>query len=145
MLNRAAADALQTLQAGSVHACTDITGFGLIGHGTEMAAASGVTLEIDAGKVPVFSGVIEIARQNRSGGMTSNEEHFGGGALLDKTAGEDLLSLLFDPQTSGGLLVAAAAGAGAEVARAFEQAGVRAVQIGRARAKTPGIHIDVRA
>ena len=51
-LNRAAAEALQALPAGAVHACTDITGFGLIGHASEMARASGVTLTIEAGQVP---------------------------------------------------------------------------------------------
>src|SRR4029077_20969307 len=78
-LNRAAAEALQTLPAGAVHACTDVTGFGLVGHGTELAAASGVTIEIDAGTVPMFTGVVELARQNRSGGLTSNQEHFSTG------------------------------------------------------------------
>ena len=75
-LNRAAAEALQTLHAGAVHACTDVTGFGLIGHATEMARASGVTIAIGAGVVPLFPGVLEIAEQNRSGGMGSNQEHF---------------------------------------------------------------------
>ena len=75
-LNRAAAEALQTLHVGAVHACTDVTGFGLIGHATEMARASGVTIVIGAGVVPLFSGVLEIAEQNRSGGMGSNQEHF---------------------------------------------------------------------
>ena len=67
-LNRAAAEALQTLPAGAVHACTDVTGFGLIGHATEMARASGVTLAIDAGVVPLFAGVLAIAAQNRRAG-----------------------------------------------------------------------------
>ena len=56
MLNRAAAEALQSLPAGAIHACTDVTGFGLIGHATEMARASGVTIVIEAGKVPAFKG-----------------------------------------------------------------------------------------
>src|SRR5438128_3131408 len=70
-LNRAAAEAMQTLPAGAVDACTDITGFGLIGHGCEMAAASGVSLRIEAGTLPLFSGVRDITRANRSGGMLS--------------------------------------------------------------------------
>src|SRR5947208_11008972 len=56
-LNRAAAEALQALPAGAVHACTDITGFGLIGHASEIAKGSGVTLSIAAAQVPVFMGV----------------------------------------------------------------------------------------
>ncbi len=77
-LNRAAAEALATLPPSAVHACTDITGFGLAGHASEMAAASGVTLEIRAVDVPLFEGVVEIGGQNRSGGLVSNQDHFGG-------------------------------------------------------------------
>ncbi len=138
--------ALGTMAA--VHALTDVTGFGLIGHGTEMAAASGVTLEIDAGRVPMFTGVVELARQNRSGGLTSNQEYYAAGVSV-ATGGsgehdEDVLSLLYDPQTSGGLLISAAAEWSDHVAAALENAGVRAARIGRARGKTQGVHIDVR-
>ena len=62
-LNRAAAEALMTLPAGSVHACTDITGFGFIGHASEMAAGSGVTLEIDGGRRAVHPGRIRTGRE----------------------------------------------------------------------------------
>jgi selenide,water dikinase len=144
MLNRAAAEALQTLPPGAVHACTDVTGFGLIGHGTEMAAASGVTLEIAARQVPLFSGVRDLARQNRSGGMTSNEEHFAGGVSVARGVDEELLSLLYDPQTSGGLLISAGAEWSDHVVSALEKADVRAFRIGRALARVPGIHVDVR-
>src|SRR5205085_10600613 len=68
-LNRAAADALRGVAPGAVHACTDITGFGLIGHATEMARASGVTIAIEAARVPVFDGTLAMALSNRSGGM----------------------------------------------------------------------------
>src|SRR2546428_3248179 len=80
-LNRAAAEALLTLPADAIHACTDVTGFGLIGHATEMAVASGVTLEIAAGKVPPFSGVRDLTRQNRSRGVDSNEEDLAAGSV----------------------------------------------------------------
>src|SRR6185295_3433786 len=102
-LNRAAAEALQALPPGAVHACTDVTGFGLIGHGSELAVASGVTLVIQAGQVPIFEGVRGITRENRSGGMGSNEEHFARSVQADSGVAEDLVSLLYDPQTSGGL------------------------------------------
>src|SRR5207253_9666628 len=127
------------------HACTDITGFGLIGHASEMAAASGVTLAIEAGRVPLFPGVLEIAGRNRSGGMTSNEEHFAGAVTVDHRIQRDLLSLLYDPQTSGGLLISIAADWSDQLATALDAAGVRAPVIGRAQAKTPGTHIDVRS
>ena len=62
-----------------VHACTDITGFGLAGHASEMAVGSHVTIEIDSNALPIIPGVLEIAAQNRSGGMHTNQEHFGPG------------------------------------------------------------------
>jgi selenide, water dikinase len=105
-LNRAAADALRALPAGSVHACTDITGFGLAGHGTEVARAGGVTLRIEAGRLPVFPGVVELAPENRSGGLASNEEFFGSGIQFAPGVDPGLALLFFDPQTSGGLLLA---------------------------------------
>ncbi len=104
MLNRAAAEALTTIDG--VHACTDITGFGLVGHASEMAVASHATLNIRAEDVPVFDGVLEIARKNRSGGLLSNREHFESHVDLASTIRESRQDLLFDPQTSGGLLVA---------------------------------------
>ena len=103
-LNRPAADAIATIDG--VHACTDITGFGLIGHATEMAIASAVTINLRAADVPVFPGVIEIATRNRSGGMGSNREHFGDGVDMAANLPEAWQDLLYDPQTSGGLLIA---------------------------------------
>jgi selenide,water dikinase len=127
-----------------VHACTDITGFGLIGHGSEMARASGVTLSIDAGRVPLFDGVLAIAGQNRSGGMGSNLEHFGGGVRIEPGISADLESLFYDPQTSGGLLVAVGAGAAAGVEAALRAARVLVAVIGTAVAPEPGVQIVVR-
>ena len=125
-LNRAAADAMRALPAGHVHACTDITGFGLVGHATEMAAASGVTLRIRPRAVPLLTGVRELAKGNRPGGLASNLQHFEKGVGAAPGIDEDLLWLLYDPQTSGGLLIAAAAEHAAEVDRALTRAGVAA-------------------
>ena len=143
-LNRAAADALRELPAGAVRACTDITGFGLIGHATEMARASGVTIAIDAARVPLFEGVAAIALSNRSGGMQSNQEHFGAGVRFADAVDPALQALLFDPQTSGGLLIAVAAEAAAEVDTALTAAGVPAVRIGTAESPVPSVQIVVR-
>ena len=128
-LNRAAADVLR--RASGVHACTDVTGFGLIGHACEMAVASGVTVEIDARHVPVFHGIHDLVKQNRSGGMQTNTEHFGPSTAVESEVGESLVSLLYDPQTSGGLLIAVAAGAADRVRDDLVKAGVPAVKIGR--------------
>jgi selenide,water dikinase len=144
-LNRAAAEALQALPAGVVHACTDVTGFGLIGHSTEMATASHVSVIIEAVRVPLFDDVLPLVGQNRSGGMASNEDHFGGGVQVHPGIHPDLLSLLFDPQTSGGLLIAADGRAADAVASALEGAGVRASRIGRTQPSMPGVRVVVRA
>jgi selenide,water dikinase len=104
-LNRAASEALLTLPGGAVHACTDVTGFGLIGHGSEMAVASGVTLEIDTASIPLLPGALDLASANIPGGGRTNAEHFGPGVLVSPGVPGDLLTVLHDPQTSGGLLV----------------------------------------
>jgi selenide, water dikinase len=143
-LNRAAADVLRSLPADAAHACTDVTGFGLIGHSTEMATASGVTVVIDAARVPLFDGVIALVGANRSGGLASNRDHFEAGVQVDPGVNPDVLSLLFDPQTSGGLLIAAASESADAVAAAMERGGVRASRIGETRASVAGIRVVVR-
>jgi selenide,water dikinase len=143
-LNRAAADALQTLPTGAVHACTDVTGFGLAGHATEMARASGVTIAIDASALPLLEGVLEIASKNRSGGMGSNEEHFGGTLSVDPSVAGDLMDIVYDPQTSGGLLIAVAPEAETAARTALARAGAQAARIGTVEARHPRFHIVVR-
>jgi selenide,water dikinase len=143
-LNRAAAEALQALPAGAVHACTDITGFGLVGHASEMARASRVTLVLEAGLVPVFTGVLAIAERNRSGGMGSNQDHFSGQVKMAPEVGADLECLLYDPQTSGGLLVAAAGDAAEQVATALRGAGIRVWKVGAVESAKPDTGIVVR-
>ncbi len=101
-LNKGACEA--ALEVG-VHACTDITGFGLIGHAFELAQASGVAVEIDAGKVPLLERTLELAR---AGVVTrahkSNLEHLAEGFAADNVD-ETLVKVLADAQTSGGLLL----------------------------------------
>jgi len=127
-LNKAAAEAI-TGHDG-IHACTDITGFGLIGHASEMAAASRVTIAIDAAAVPVIPGVLEIVEQNRSGGMNTNREHFESGADFGTGVNARLRDLLFDPQTSGGLFIAVAPDQAASAIRALEKSGIQAITVG---------------
>ena len=131
-LNRAAAEALQAFAGDSLHACTDITGFGLIGHSSEMAAASGCSLEIEAAAVPLIDGAYPLVRGNIPGGGRTNREHFGARVRVADGIDADLLDLLYDPQTSGGLLVAVAASACDGLRAAFASAGVTATRIGRA-------------
>jgi len=143
-LNRAAADALYSLPKGSVHACTDITGFGLAGHASQMARESGVTLAIDSRMLPVFDGVLAIAMSNRSGGMGSNQEHYGGGVRIDPGVDAALAAVLFDPQTSGGLLVAVKDDAVPAARAALAAADVKAAEIGKVEAADGRFRIVVR-
>ncbi len=105
-LNRAASEVLQTLPPTAIHACTDVTGFGLAGHASEIAAGSRVSIEIDAESVPLLEGVRAIASQNMPGGSRTNAQHFGAGVRFGRELPLDLVQLLHDPQTSGGLLIA---------------------------------------
>jgi selenide,water dikinase len=143
MLNRAAAEVLTTLPAGTVHACTDVTGFGLAGHGTEMAQGSGVTLTIHAGGLPLFEAALELATGNQSRGMATNRQYFGGGVRMAADVPVELAALLFDPQTSGGLLVSVAGPAAAHVRTRFAEAGVPAWEIGYAADPEPGVRLQV--
>lgn len=140
-LNRAAAEALSGIDG--VHACTDITGFGLIGHAREIAVASGATLNIRADEVPLFEGVLELARKNRSGGMTSNREHFAGDVDMGPDVPEPWQDLLFDPQTSGGLLVALDQLQADLALKVLSEAGVAAARVGSVAPPGPR-HLVVR-
>jgi selenide,water dikinase len=142
-LNRAAAEALQALAPGAVHACTDITGFGLAGHGCEMARASGVTLTIAAGQVPLFEGVLAIAARNHSGGLESNRDYFGAGVRVAGAIDPELEALMYDPQTSGGLLVAAASDAASVVEASLRARGVVPYRIGTVGPAAEGVDVVV--
>jgi len=104
-LNRAAAEALAGLGDGAVHAATDVTGFGLLGHSWEMAERSAACLRIDASTLPLYDGVLAAAEAGvRTGGDARNRTHLEG--KVTSTASPSLEAVGFDPQTSGGLLAA---------------------------------------
>jgi selenide,water dikinase len=128
--NRRACEALRGLGRGTVHACTDVTGFGLIGHACAMAAASEVPLAITAASVPLIPGARELARGNVSAGGRTNTEHFS--PCVETTPGidPDFALLLYDPQTSGGLLVAVSVADEERTLNALQQADVAATAIG---------------
>jgi selenide,water dikinase len=127
-LNKAAAEAITGIDG--IHACTDVTGFGLAGHASEMAAASNVTIEIDSKALPIIPGVLDIASQNTSGGMKTNNDHFGPGTEYCSEIPAAVRSVLFDPQTSGGLLISVADSAAAEVMKQLGNAGISAFFVG---------------
>jgi selenide,water dikinase len=89
------------------HGCTDITGFGLLGHGREMALGSKVTLEIAVDALPFLPGAVEYARAGAiPGGSRNNREFASSCVASDRELAPEIEALLYDPQTSGGLLVA---------------------------------------
>ncbi len=105
-LNDRAAEAMIAVGA---HACTDVTGFGLAGHARNVAAASGVTMRVRAGEAPLFPGALDLARR----GLLSGGSKRGQKALADEVSvaadvDETLRDLLFDAETSGGLLIVVA-------------------------------------
>lgn len=107
-LNRAAAEALTT-GAPQVHAVTDVTGYGLAGHGWEIADRSGVRLRIDTSRVPLYRGARALAESgHRTGGDPRNRAYVDG--HLEATADDASVALCMDPQTSGGLLASVAPG-----------------------------------
>jgi selenide, water dikinase len=142
-LNRKAAEALQTVPPDAVHACTDITGFGLLGHASELAAASRITIALDAERLPRFEGVLAMAQENRSGGMGSNQAYFGPFVQIAAGVEPEIELLLYDPQTSGGLLIAAGAGHADAVESALRAAGIAAARIGAAEAAVPHVRVRV--
>ncbi|MGH9903698.1 MAG: AIR synthase-related protein, partial [Pyrinomonadaceae bacterium] len=97
------------VEAGA-HAATDVTGFALLGHAWEMARASDVTLGIDSARVPLIPGALELAAEGLlTSGDKSNRRYVGDDVEIGEEVSKPLASLLFDPQTAGGLLISVAA------------------------------------
>ncbi len=115
-LNRAAAEAMGRIE---VHSVTDITGFGLLGHAREMALASGVTLEIDHARVQFLDGAIEYARAGAIAAGLKNNLEFVQPCVEGASEIDDLL---YDPQTSGGLLISLPEAEAARYMRKFPAA-----------------------
>lgn len=127
-LSRGAADALRPFEP---HAVTDVTGFGLLGHAHEMAERSGVRIELDAGTLPFFPGAREhAAAGTRTGGDSRNRDFAESHVEADGVA-DDVLALGYDPQTSGGLLIALPAEKGAVLQATFASAGLFLARVGR--------------
>jgi len=115
----------------TVHALTDITGFGLIGHAREMALASEVSLRLYASRVPALDGAFECIRANYiPGGLKANREFAECVVGYDDGISEETRTLLFDPQTAGGLLIAVAGTGASALNDALNSAGVPAIEIG---------------
>ena len=129
-LNKAAAEVV--FSGGfDVHGMTDVTGFGLIGHAREMAIASGVSLRIEASRVPLLPGALECVRRGYvPGGLKANRQFSEGCVETAEGVAQDLRTLLYDPQTAGGLLISIAERDAERLLAAMQNACVEAVEIG---------------
>jgi len=115
----------------SVHALTDVTGFGLIGHAREMALASNVSLVFYSANIPVLQGALDCIHAGFiPGGLKANRDFAECLVGYDPSVPDDIRTLLFDPQTAGGLLISVVAEDAAPLTRALHDAGVPAAEIG---------------
>jgi len=114
-----------------VDAMTDVTGYGLAGHGIEVAKASHVSIEIDHRQIPLLPGALEYSRAGFcAGGLTNNREFFGPSVSISDSVPPDMQNVLFDPQTSGGLLVFCRPDAADALLGKLQSEGITAVEIG---------------
>jgi selenide,water dikinase len=139
-LNKAAAEVITGgtgVPTWSVHALTDITGFGLVGHAREMALASNVSLVLHSATIPVLEGALECVRAGHiPGGLKANREFAECVVEYENGIPEEVKTLLFDPQTAGGLLISVAAEDSTLLAQALHAAGVSAIEIGEVLPRT---------
>lgn len=128
-LNRAAAEALEGFE---VHACTDVTGFGLAGHLREMLASDGLEVRVETDTLPLLPGAADNAAMGFiPGGMYRNRDHVGSLCVIDPGVRRERADIAFDPQTSGGLLIALPRAESDGLVAALHAAGVKAaVRIG---------------
>jgi selenide,water dikinase len=148
-LNKAAAEVItaglaENPHSWSVHALTDVTGFGLIGHAREMALASDVSLVFRAANIPVLEGALDCIRARYiPGGLSANRDFAECVVGYDPAVPGDIRTLLFDPQTAGGLLISVPAEGADALTRALRDASVPAVEIGEVLPRTkPLIRVD---
>ncbi len=126
----------------AVHALTDVTGFGLLGHLTEVAFASRVRARLHLAHIPILEGVPALAAQGVvPAGSASNLQHFGSTVRFPKGLPRDVQLVLSDAQTNGGLLAAVPASQAARAQRALERSGVQVARIGELFAGRPGIDV----
>jgi selenide,water dikinase len=135
-LNKAAADVIRE-SSFRIHAMTDITGFGLIGHAREIAMASDVSLELQASAIPLLEGALECVRAGYiPGGLNNNREFTECAVEFGEGISQEVKTLLFDPQTAGGLFISVAAADAAGLAAALAAKKVPAVEVGKVTKRT---------
>jgi selenide,water dikinase len=120
-LNKGACDAVRDLE---VHGATDVTGFGLMGHGCEMAEGAGLCLQLRAADLPVLPGATDLVRSGvLSGGCTRGKAFYGPRVKVEPNIEQALVDLVFDAETSGGLMLAVPASIADKVVRRLKDAG----------------------
>jgi selenide,water dikinase len=136
-LNRKASEVMQEI---GVHACTDITGFGFLGHTCQLAQNSHVGIKVSSNLIPVISEVIELAQKELfPGGLSRNRDFYGKMVEFSKEVPDYLQDILFDPQTSGGLLIAVAADKTDSLVGKLKKSGImEAASVGEVVAKQAG-------
>jgi len=138
MLN---AKASELMQETGVHACTDITGFGLIGHSLQLARNSKIGININTAALPVFPRATEFANRGLCpGGLSKNRDFYSPSLTINGDVSASTMDILFDPQTSGGLLIALAPEKAEPLQEKLRQAGVEeAVIIGEITSGPEGV------
>jgi len=125
--------AAEAMREFDVKGATDITGFALLGHAWEMACASKVTIEIDADAVPLLTGALELTSEGMlTSGDKTNREYVGADVEIRDAVDENLMKLLFDPQTAGGMLIAVNENKAESLLATLNKNYPQARQIGRA-------------
>jgi len=124
--------AAEAMREFGVMAATDVTGFALIGHAWEMAKASEATIGIDAASVPLIAGALELAAAGMlTSGDRTNREYIGEDIEIDASVDKNLIKLLFDPQTAGGMLIAVSANRADDLLMRLRENYPQAQKIGR--------------
>jgi selenide,water dikinase len=122
-MTESAAKASKRMQEVGANGCTDVTGFGLMGHAFEMAKASNVTLKIESGNVPLLPDVLElIGEKMLTRGDKNNRLYVGDTVKFDESVSGEMQSALFDPQTAGGLLISVEESKADELIKGLESA-----------------------
>jgi selenide, water dikinase len=135
-LNKAAAEVVTSSPGFEVHGMTDVTGFGMIGHAREMAIGSAVSIRLFASRVPLLEGALECVRAGYvPGGLKANREFAKGCVEFAGAVPEEIHTLLFDPQTAGGLLISVAEKDADRLVAALRNSGIDGVEIGEVSAK----------
>jgi selenide, water dikinase len=132
-LNRTASTIMRRFD---VHACSDVTGFGLLGHGVEMAMGSGVSLTFDSNALPLLPGALRLAKAGfLTGGCQRNRAYLADKVMIEPSVKAGYEDIAFDPQTSGGLLIAVAERVASRLVRRLRAKGLDVAVIGRAHPK----------